>query len=184
MRLDDFVLFDPQNNARTDLPKVNGNYIVTIRDIKLFPTHGIEIITPIFRGHHVIYTGVASKSLRNRIGSQHLGLNAGRSTLRQSIGCLMGFTQIPRDKSKLENGMVKFIEVEERALLEWIQKNLLFYYLPNSFPSELEDELIRIMNPPLNIQKNHNPVNTEIRDLIKCLRRKKPWLTKPNNPSF
>lgn len=176
MKLDDFILFDPQVHVRTDLPKSNGNYIVTIRDIEAFPTLGYTIVTPLFRGHHVIYTGITSNGLRNRIGNQHLGTNAGRSTLRQSLGCLMGYTQIPRDLNKLENRMARFNDSDEALLLDWIKDNLLFYYLPNAESEKLEEELIATFNPPLNIQGNHKPINKDFRDALKSLRRKKPWL--------
>ena len=178
MNLDKFILFDPLTDRSTDLPKDNGDYIVTIRDIKNRPTCGYDIVTPLFRGHRIIYTGITSSGLRNRIGNQHLGTNAGRSTLRQSLGCLIGFPQIPRDPRKLENRMARFNERDEAALLDWIKENLLFYYLPNPKPETLEEELIEAFNPPLNLQKNHNPVNAEFRETLSALRRNKPWLKK------
>lgn len=175
MNLDGFILFDPLQNKRTDLPKENGNYIVTIRDITALPKHGCDIVTPLFREHNVIYTGITSSGLRNRIGNQHLGKNAGRSTLRLTIGCLLGYTPIPRDKNNPENGMVRFNAGEEELLLAWMKENLLFYYLPNESPDALEAELIAHLNPPLNLMKNYNPVNQDYRQVIRALRAKKSW---------
>lgn len=175
MNLNDFILFDPLTNVKADLPKENGNYIVTIRDIKALPTHGCKIVTPLFHGQDVIYTGITSKGLCHRIGNQHFGDNAGRSTLRLSLGCLLGYTLIPRDKSNPENGMVRFNPSDELLLLEWMKKNLLFYYLPNESPDEIEAELIRELNPPLNLMGNYNPINLEFRSVLKTLRRQRPW---------
>ena len=175
MDLDNFTLFDPIVDMKSALPKENGNYIVTIRDVNNLPTHGSKIVTPLFRGQDVIYTGITSKGLRNRIGNQHLGKNAGRSTLRLSLGCLLGYTLIPRDKSNPDNGMVRFNDPDEALLLEWMRDNLLFYYQPNESPHELEAELIQSLNPPLNLQGNYNPVNQEFRAILKTLRRQKPW---------
>ena len=58
MNLNNFILFDPLVNVRNDLPLSPGNYIVTIRDINTLPTKGCKIVTPIFRGHNLIYTGI------------------------------------------------------------------------------------------------------------------------------
>lgn len=175
MELNDFTLFNPLTDVKTDIPRGKGNYIVTIRDIKNLPTHRCDIVTHLFRGQKVIYTGITSKGLRHRIGNQHLGTNAGRSTLRLSIGCLLGYTLIPRDKSNPYNGMVRFNNQGEELLRQWMINNLLFYYLPNQSPHDLEIELIQSLNPPLNLQSNYNPINQDFRLLLKSLRRERPW---------
>ena len=177
LNLNDFILFDPLVNHKSNLPKKKGNYIVTIRDIRALPTQGCKIVTSLLQGREVIYTGITSnsKGLYYRIGNQHLGDNAGRSTLRLSLGCLLGYTLIPRDKSKPDNGMVRFNVNDELALLKWMNENLLFYFLPNESPKKLEAKLIEELNPPLNLQENYNPVNQEFRTAIKSLRRQRPW---------
>ena len=44
--------------------------------------------------------GISTVSIRKRDYQQHfIGNNAGKSTLRKSLGSLMGFPKIPRDKN-------------------------------------------------------------------------------------
>lgn len=177
MNLNNFILFDPLVNVRNDLPLSPGNYIVTIRDINTLPTKGCKIVTPIFRGHNLIYTGITGGTLRNRIWNQHLGDNAGRSTLRLSLGCLKDYKLIPRDKNNPDNGIVRFCHEDEKELQKWMMNNLLFYYFQNNNAKKIEEELIETFNPPLNLMKNYNPVNQEYRRVISNLRRQKPWRT-------
>lgn len=175
MELNDFTLFNPLVNNSKDLPLSPGNYIVTIRDISELPTRGCEVVTPLFRGNNLIYTGITGKTLRNRIWNQHLGNNAGRSTLRLTLGCLLGYEPVPRDKRNPDNGIVRFCPADEEKLRVWMKNYFLFYYLPNDSRESMEEELIRMFNPPLNLMKNINPVNSEYRSVIKTLRRQRPW---------
>jgi len=82
-----------------------------------------------FRGMDILYTGVAgpSSGLRRRITWAHFGNNAGRSTLRLSLGVLLGFTPIPRDAGKPFNGHVRFCPDEETRLTTWMKDNLLVF---------------------------------------------------------
>ncbi len=88
----------------------------------------------------------------------------------------MGYTPIPRDKSNPNNGKIRFNADDEKALKEWIKENLLFHYLPNDTPGILETELIRTLNPPLNLDENDNPINQKFRANLSILRNKKPWM--------
>ena len=177
MNLNNFILFDPLVNVGNDLPLSPGNYIVTIRNISALPTNGCEIVAPMFRGHNLIYTGITGDTLRNRIWNQHLGDNAGRSTLRLTLGCLKNYELIPRDKNNPDNGIARFRPEDEKELQNWMMKNLLFYYFSNNDAKTIEEELIKSFNPPLNLMKNYNPVNQEYRRVISNLRRQKPWHT-------
>ncbi len=175
MDLKDFITFDPQTQNGKDLPETPGNYLVTIRDINALPTFGYTIEAPTYRGQHLIYTGVAGTSIRGRVWKNHFCGNAGHSTLRLTLGILLGFTPIPRDKKNPNNGHVRFVLEEERQLRSWMTENLLFHYLPNEAPKSLESELIGNLNPPLNLDENYNPVNWEFRNTLRTLRNRKPW---------
>ena len=175
MDLEEFITFNPQTQNGKDLPEVPGNYLVAIRDINALPTLGFTIESPRYRGQHLIYTGVAKTNIRGRVWKNHFCGNAGHSTLRLTLGCLLGFTPIPRDKKNPNNGHVRFILEEERLLRAWMTENLIFYYLPNATPKNLENILIGNLNPPLNLDENYNPVNWEFRNTLKTLRNRKPW---------
>lgn len=175
MPLNDFIEFNPQTDPGSKIPEAPGNYIVTIRDIKALPTLGYKIFTQQFRGREVIYTGIAKKDLHHRIWKSHIGSHAGRSTLRLTLGCLFGYTLIPRDKSNPNNGHVRFNADDERQLRTWMKENLVFYILPNDDPKQLESDLIQQFNPPLNLSENENPVNQEFRARLTFLRGQRPW---------
>lgn len=176
MDLNTFIKFDPSVDNGNQLPEVPGNYIVLIRNFEDLPELDQDMTCQLFHDLDVIYTGVAGTSLRTRIWKNHLGGNAGHSTLRLSLGCLFGYTLIPRDKNDINNGHVRFNADDEKALTAWMMANLIFYYIPNDLPEIAETELIDRLNPPLNLSKNSNPENMEFRLALSELRCKKPWL--------
>ena len=176
--LDSFKKYDPNWPYSEPIPDKPGNYIVLLRSQHSFPNIGYNLKFENFENMPIIYTGTAGSSLKSRIMSQHLGSNAGLSTLRQSIGCLFRFKQIPRDSNNPNNGHVRFSENDEVSISLWMHEYLVFYYLPNDNPKELEAKLIKQLNPPLNIQKNLNKVNAEFRSALHDLRCQKPWRNK------
>lgn len=170
-----FTKFDPLTGNKDEIPNAPGNHIMVLREGTSLPEIGIEPIYTLvdcegclFR---VIYTGLASESLQDRAYEQQFtGNNAGRSTLRKSLGSLMGFKKIPRDKNKLENGKTKFEEQDEATLSAWMKSNLILFYKGGENFDDVEKELIRDLNPPLNIQNNKNKVNEEYRNKLSYLR--------------
>lgn len=177
----EFKLFDPSKMDKSELPDLSGNYFVVLRKGCQLPS--IDII-PIYHKweydgeqYDIVYTGISNESLRKRDYFQHfMGNNAGRSTLRKSLGCMLGFKQVPRDKNKPENGKTKFNDSDEIKLSDWMQKNLLLFYKPCNGKEEIEKaekSYIASYNPPLNIQGNMNEVNKQFRDRLKRLRNSK-----------
>ena len=122
-----------------------------------------------------MYTGVASKSFRNRDYKSHFGNNAGRSMLRKSLGVLLGYNQIPRDNNP-HSGKTKFEEMDEAELTRWMKTNLLMYYFINSDWKLDELQLINYFNPPLNLKDNHNKENFEFRQYLRKMRMKNKHL--------
>lgn len=120
--------------------------------------------------YKVIYVGKSSKSLRLRDYKQHFKGTAGVSTLRKSIGCLLGLQLIPRDINSPQNGKTTFSEYDEEVLTGWMLSNLLLLYCDNNDYLAVEKELIRIYNPPLNIQSNSNEINVDFRKELSKLR--------------
>lgn len=150
--LQDFRLFNPMEDDLKSLPDMPGNYIIVLKhDVELPSIINVKPIFKYLDSYPILYTGIASKSLRNRDYKQHFTGNAGSSTLRKSLGCLMGFRQIPRDKNP-ESKKTKFENEDESKLSEWMSNNLILFYLPGqSDYDKLETALIDILNPPLNI---------------------------------
>lgn len=176
-----FEFFDPQIHTANRLPDKPGNYIVVLRPSSQLPPIGI---TPIYKQwkyegqeYDIVYTGISNKSLRKRDYAQHFtGNNAGRSTLRKSLGSMMGFNKIPRDKNKPENGKSKFNPQDEETLSAWMKENLLLFYKSGISKEEIEKnevDYIRRYNPPLNIISNYNEENRLFREKLSELRRQK-----------
>lgn len=174
MKPSEFILFDPHINSPMDVPDACGNYIIVLKQGSHLPKTSITPIMSKFKGYNVIYTGIAGKSLRNRDVKNHFSGNAGGSTLRKSLGCLMGYGFIPRDKCNPDNGKVKFSDKDETALSIWMIKNLLLFYNVNDDYASHELELINKYNPPLNLKDNHNPINAEYRAILSKKRANKP----------
>ena len=170
----EFKLWNPPK--KESLPSCAGNYIFLLRK-------GVELLQPkmdekpvyrtiVYEGveYNVLYTGV-SKDLNDRIKNNHYGDNAGKSTLRKSLGCLRGFDFISRDKKG--NGKTKFKPEDENKITEWMDENLIVLYKENPNYKKEEGKLIDKYNPPLNIQHNNNVVNMSYRNKLSLLRNSK-----------
>ena len=172
---DEFSLFDPQKMRASVLPDKPGNYIIVLRSTSSLPIKVQISTTPILTSfdykkekYIVVYVGKSSKSIRDY--KQHFTGTAGNSTIRKSLGCLLGFKLIPRDINSPQNGKTTFGEFDERTLTEWMKDNLLLFYYANNDYANVEKELIRIYNPPLNLQGNFNKTNLDFRKELSALR--------------
>jgi len=175
LNLENFKInrFDPKIDIETTIANCSGNYILCLKKNSKLPTVSIKPIYTNFEGLQVIYTGIAGGSLRTRDFRQHFkGNNAGRSTLRKSLGVLFGYKQIPRD-SDPSTGKTKFDNADELILSEWMCNNLIMFFLPTSDYDNIEIELINHFNPPLNLKDNSNIINADFRRLLSSLRSKK-----------
>lgn len=169
-----FKIFDPLKEDINTIPNLSGNYIFVLRKNSKLPDVGIPVTYTKFRDYEVIYVGLASSSLKDRDIKKHFSGNAGGSTLRKSLGCLFGCNLIPRDSHYNNNEKTKFNVTDESKLSEWIKTNLLLFYYPNKEFDRIESLLIQTLNPPLNLSKNHNVINSEFRKHLTKLRSNKP----------
>lgn len=165
--------FDPRTDNEKIIADSSGNYILCLRTTSKLPNVSVKPTLTIFEGLQVIYTGIAGGSLRSRDYRQHFkGNNAGRSTLRKSLGVLFGYKQIPRDKDP-NTGKTKFGNTDEQELTNWMCDNLIMFFLPTSNYDSVEIKLINHFNPPLNLKDNHNSINADFRQLLSSLRSKR-----------
>ena len=178
-KIESYKLFDPTNMVKGLPVEAPGNYIFLLRSDVVLSTDMIAeqpaFTTLTYDGtaYRVLYTGVTKDSLYRRVFKIHLtGNNAGRSTLRKSLGCLWGYTFVARDK-KPNSTKTKFADMDETSITVWMRKNLLVLFVPNSNFEADEQELIDTFNPPLNLDKNHNTVNLNYRQQLKVLRTRK-----------
>lgn len=162
--------FDPVMDSERIIDDSAGNYILCLRKNAKLPIVSIKPAFTLFEGLEVIYTGIAGKSLRCRDYRQHFkGNNAGRSTLRKSLGVLFGYKQIPRDKD-VRSGKTKFNEKDELRLTEWMCNNLIMYFLKTNNYNAIEIAFINQFNPPLNLKNCYGVINSDYRQLLSSLR--------------
>lgn len=171
--MDNIKLFDPMTMDNSMLPNVAGNYVFLLRKGSQLPKVDIEPKIPEVtldgNTYQAIYTGIASKSLRKRDYRNHfVGNDASYSTLRKSIGSLFGYDLILRKESDTKHK--RFKPDDEEKLTKWMISNLILVFVENANPEPLEVKLIAELNPPLNLDKNHNMVNKEFRALLSKLR--------------
>lgn len=173
--LSGYTVFDPLVNQKKDLPQEAGNYIVTLRAGSTIPGNCPDVVMQEFEGKRVIYTGVSAKNLRGRIGHDHFTGHSSFSTFRISLGCLMGFPLIHRDRIP-DGKHYRFSQENEAALSQWMKENLIVYHKPSMYYEDIETMLILALNPPLNLDKNDAPVNAGFREHLKDLRSRRPAL--------
>lgn len=164
--------FNPSTDKEILIANKPGNYVVCLKKGSELPSTQTSVDFEFFDGLKVVYTGISQKCLRTRDFKQHFkGNNAGRSTLRKSLGALFGYHPIPRDRD-IHNGKTKFNEVNEKQLTTWMCENLILYFLPSENCHYNEDQLIAYLNPPLNLKGNSNPINRAFRKELSKLRTK------------
>lgn len=182
-------LFNPRTMDVEEIPNKPGLYIIVLDNSVSLPS---EVSMPNFQttslvhneiSYPVIYIGKSSKSLRMRTYQQHFNGNAGISTLRKSLGCLMGFSLIARDTHNPQSKKTKFQESDEEKLSKWMYDNLMFFYCLIDFDEKMEKSLINQYNPPLNIQWNTNKINEEYRLALSKLRTTRAGNLEPTQTS-
>lgn len=186
-----FGLFDPRTSQGNDLPDAPGVYFVVLRPaanllIKMKNVEVPQMTAFSFNGEYykVIYVGESGKSLRSRDFVQHFKGTAGKSTLRKSLGCLLGYNLIPRDANALQNGKTTFKDEDESALTEWMSNNLLLIYCATEDFTTQENKLIKEYNLPLNLKGNFNKVNSDFRKRLSYMRKYSAALSTPSRPDF
>lgn len=69
------------------------------------------------------------------------------------------------------NDYIEFLRAEKNMRnTEWMKDNLLLFYYANNDYANVEKELIRTYNPPLNLQGNFNKTNLDFRKELSALR--------------
>jgi len=167
-----------KNVNKVDLLDKSGYYIFCLKKDKNLPETGDNIIFSKFKSLNVVYVGITDDSLASRVLKKHIYGNGGNSTLRKSIGSMLGLTKVPRsgaEKIKRDKGKsfkTKFNDDGESIVSEWIESNLIIFFDYDENPLNIEDKLIQDYNPPLNIDKNNNIINYNFRRKLSHPNRK------------
>ena len=109
-----------------------------------------------FGGLRLLYLGIAPRakgskaSLRSRLRN-HYGGNAEGSTLRLTLGCLLGL-----ELRRVGGGTVMTFGPAEADLSAWMAENAFVMWVEDPEPWLLEPVLIRAFDLPLNLDHNTN----------------------------
>ena len=106
----------------------------------------------------LLYVGIAPStaqsraSLRSRVLRQHIGGNIGSSTFRQSLAALLleqqGWT------TRWSGSRQQLTQSHNRALRDWQIRHLRLSWAEQPRPWEVEEHVITLMQPPLNLAGN------------------------------
>lgn len=165
--------FDPLSPKPHLLPNKPGNYLFCLKGNSKLPDILIVPIVSKFENLRVIYTGITGKSLQGRDSKQHFNGNAEGSTVRSSVGALLGFKNTFRITKKGKTKKTKYKIDQEVQISDWMKGNLIMYYIESEDYTENEDKLINHFNPPLNLRGNRNIENRDYRKLLSELRNRK-----------
>ncbi|QKW62574.1 hypothetical protein HUT15_19730 [Streptomyces sp. NA03103] len=127
----------------------------------------------------LLYIGIAPRYMANRTSTQNLRKrvryhyrgNAAGSTLRLTLGCLLGM-----ELRRVGSGKrMTFGKAGEAALSQWMADNARVCWIERSEPWDLESQLIAQLDLPLNLDQNrHNAFHTRLKEL-RAQARQRAW---------
>ncbi|NLZ92342.1 MAG: hypothetical protein GX918_10550 [Clostridiales bacterium] len=167
------LFFDPLINEKKELPDCNGIYVLCSRDLSYLPKSMSSLDYEYYENYPVVYVGISGKQgLRKRYNNHFRG-TARNSTIRKSIGALLGCS-----REYYRDGKYKFQKTDEEKISYLMNSNFVFFYwCLKSFSKkemdEMEMKMIEYFHPPLNLFKNNSPINRDFRSKLKILRDRK-----------
>ena len=125
---------------------------------------------PDLQAGRLLYVGIAPRYMANRTSTQnlrkrvryHFRGNAAGSTLRLTLGCLLGL-----ELRRVGSGKrLTFGKAGETALSSWMAENARVCWVEQGEPWELESKLISELDLPLNLDQNRrNAFHGQLREL-------------------
>lgn len=125
----------------------------------------------------LLYVGIAPRHMANRTSTQNLRKrvryhyrgNAAGSTLRLTLGCLLGI-----ELRRVGSGKrMTFGKTGEAVLGQWMAENARVCWIEHDEPWTMESELISRLDLPLNLDQNqHNPFHGRLTEVRSQARRR------------
>tara|TARA_R110001583_G_scaffold5731_6_gene30543 strand:- start:2311 stop:3126 length:816 start_codon:yes stop_codon:yes gene_type:complete len=144
--------FKPTGLIDSKVPELPGVYCIRIKNVEALNPSLQFILKE--RQHNIIYIGLASQSLKKRLGQE---LQAkGHGTFFRSLGAVLGYTPPKGSLIGRKNQQnYKFSKQDEAAIIEWINKNLLVNWVEcDDQLRSTEEALIATYLPLLNLAGN------------------------------
>ena len=162
-----FLGVNELNNGEK-VPEIPGLYCIKLKEGAKFPTDYGKI-----QKDGIIYIGIASKSLKERLWEEELN-HQRPATFFRSIGAMLGF--LPPKGSligKKNTRNYKFSIEDTEKIKTWMNQSLLvsFVQLKESKEKieEIEKLLIKKFSPLVNIEHNENKSKALIEARAKCV---------------
>ena len=125
---------------------------------------------PDLDARRLLYVGIAPRYMANRTSTQNLRKrvryhylgNAAGSTLRLTLGCLLGL-----ELRRVGSGKrMTFGKAGEAALSQWMADNARVCWVEQDEPWTSESQLISQLDLPLNLDQNrHNAFHSRLKEL-------------------
>ncbi|MET9471029.1 GIY-YIG nuclease family protein [Streptomyces sp. NPDC002922] len=132
--------------------------------------HFREAPYPSLASGRLLYVGIAPRHMSNRTSTQNLRKrvryhyrgNAAGSTLRLTLGCLLGL-----ELRRVGGGTrLTFGKAGESTLSQWMADNAQVCWLEHEKPWIMESEFISQLDVPLNLDQNrHNGFHDRLKEL-------------------
>ena len=137
------------------VPAVPGLYVWYFTDLPNAPLREVLPAAPFRLAYIGIAPGRAGSlaTLRSRI-RQHLRGNASTSTLRLTLGCLLGSALGLRLEPRGPTRRLTWGPAGELALSSWLDLNARVAWIAGAEPWVVEPEIVQGMEPPLNLHHN------------------------------
>lgn len=158
--------YDPLNGDPIRLPDGPGIYLVCGKSVISLPPGMNGIQYKMVNNKPLIYIGTSAQSIRRRIYRDHIDRTACGSTLRKSMGCLLGF-----ERQYLDNHRYRFMPACEIELSKFLRETVVFFFHECTDYDLFEELLINKYCPPLNLTGNNGLVNQEFRIMLSILRQ-------------
>lgn len=150
------------------IPDCPGIYAIRVIDVHDMPEpFNNELMN---RGHDLLYIGIASNSLRERLWKEELN-HSRPATFFRSIGAILGYKPIKGSLYGKNTRNYKFSIDDTESIKTWIRQHLMVSAIPCSNDlGSIETQLILKYKPIVNLSKNPYKM-TEISDLrAECLK--------------
>ena len=144
--------YKPAGSIQNLIPDEPGLYCIRIDDFHNLPEPFATYLTE--RQHNILYIGIATTSLRQRLGQELWA--EGHGTFFRGLGAVLGYR--PPAGSLINKKNKKnytFSAADQASIIQWINAHLLINWIKfeNDFES-MESTLIKQYLPLLNTSKN------------------------------
>lgn len=170
--------------ASDRVPDRPGYYAIFVDDALSLPDPYRDILRA--RGTRLIYIGIATKSLRERLVEQDLR-HRSPATFFRAIGPILGYRPAKGSLVGRSNqNNYRFIATDTAAIIRWIDGHLsVNWSVAEPAMESTETALIQAHRPLLNTEKSPEPLTAlaSLRDECRRIAREDPTACTPESPN-